>query len=246
MPPRASAPAPPPARPARPVAGPTHPSLPPSRPRVPPPPRARAAARPGQAAALRDQPVGGGGRLPRRRRARPDPALARAQGAGLHPLQPHLLRAGAPPPASRGRVGEAGRRAPGGDAALGAPAAAAAPLRCACAARRGTSLTVRRPSLPPPQSLLLVFRTNASYGRFDEARKLWGNIVNRRWVPGGTTAAWQTRGVGGGRCWARPARARPVERAPVARGRQTLPAPPPDARRSPHRPASHARRAPPR
>lgn len=28
-------------------------------------------------------------------------------------------------------------------------------------------------------SLLLVFRTNASYGRFDEARKLWGGVVNR-------------------------------------------------------------------
>lgn len=28
-------------------------------------------------------------------------------------------------------------------------------------------------------SMLMVFRTNASYGRFDEARKLWGGMVNR-------------------------------------------------------------------
>lgn len=28
-------------------------------------------------------------------------------------------------------------------------------------------------------SLLLVFRTNAAYGRWDEARKLWGNLLNR-------------------------------------------------------------------
>jgi ion channel-forming bestrophin family protein len=28
-------------------------------------------------------------------------------------------------------------------------------------------------------SLLLVFRTNSSYGRFDEARKLWGLLLNR-------------------------------------------------------------------
>jgi ion channel-forming bestrophin family protein len=28
-------------------------------------------------------------------------------------------------------------------------------------------------------SLLLVFRTNASYGRFDEARKMWGLMLNR-------------------------------------------------------------------
>lgn len=28
-------------------------------------------------------------------------------------------------------------------------------------------------------SLLLVFRTNASYGRWDESRKLWGGVVNR-------------------------------------------------------------------
>lgn len=28
-------------------------------------------------------------------------------------------------------------------------------------------------------SLLLVFRTNSSYGRFDEARKIWGGILNR-------------------------------------------------------------------
>ena len=27
--------------------------------------------------------------------------------------------------------------------------------------------------------LLLVFRTNASYGRWDEARKMWGLMVNR-------------------------------------------------------------------
>ncbi len=28
-------------------------------------------------------------------------------------------------------------------------------------------------------SLLLVFRTNASYGRWDEARKMWGGLLNR-------------------------------------------------------------------
>lgn len=28
-------------------------------------------------------------------------------------------------------------------------------------------------------SFLLVFRTNNSYSRFDEARKLWGSLVNR-------------------------------------------------------------------
>jgi ion channel-forming bestrophin family protein len=28
-------------------------------------------------------------------------------------------------------------------------------------------------------SLLLVFRTNSSYGRFDEARKMWGLLLNR-------------------------------------------------------------------
>ena len=28
-------------------------------------------------------------------------------------------------------------------------------------------------------SLLLVFRTNTSYARWDEARKLWGGVVNR-------------------------------------------------------------------
>ncbi|PRW33245.1 UPF0187 chloroplastic [Chlorella sorokiniana] len=28
-------------------------------------------------------------------------------------------------------------------------------------------------------SLLLVFRTNSSYGRWDEARKMWGQVVNR-------------------------------------------------------------------
>ena len=28
-------------------------------------------------------------------------------------------------------------------------------------------------------SLLLVFRTNSSYGRFDEARKMWGLMLNR-------------------------------------------------------------------
>ena len=28
-------------------------------------------------------------------------------------------------------------------------------------------------------SLLLVFRTNSSYGRFAEARKLWGLLLNR-------------------------------------------------------------------
>lgn len=28
-------------------------------------------------------------------------------------------------------------------------------------------------------SLLLAYRTNASYGRFDEARKFWGGVVNR-------------------------------------------------------------------
>lgn len=28
-------------------------------------------------------------------------------------------------------------------------------------------------------SLLLVFRTNSSYGRFDEARKFWGLMLNR-------------------------------------------------------------------
>ncbi len=31
----------------------------------------------------------------------------------------------------------------------------------------------------PVVALLLVFRTNASYGRFDEARKAWGSNVNR-------------------------------------------------------------------
>eukprot|EP00246_Nothoceros_aenigmaticus_P016087 TRINITY_DN7057_c0_g2_i1.p1 TRINITY_DN7057_c0_g2~~TRINITY_DN7057_c0_g2_i1.p1 ORF type:complete len:358 (+),score=27.70 TRINITY_DN7057_c0_g2_i1:169-1242(+) len=31
----------------------------------------------------------------------------------------------------------------------------------------------------PALALLLVFRTNSSYGRFDEARKLWGSNVNR-------------------------------------------------------------------
>ncbi|CAK9254413.1 unnamed protein product [Sphagnum jensenii] len=31
----------------------------------------------------------------------------------------------------------------------------------------------------PALALLLVFRTNASYGRFDEGRKAWGSIVNR-------------------------------------------------------------------
>lgn len=31
----------------------------------------------------------------------------------------------------------------------------------------------------PALALLLVFRTNASYGRFDEARKAWGSNVNR-------------------------------------------------------------------
>ena len=43
---------------------------------------------------------------------------------------------------------------------------------------------LRVPSLPfqlaaPAVALLLVFRTNASYGRFDEARKAWASIVNR-------------------------------------------------------------------
>lgn len=28
-------------------------------------------------------------------------------------------------------------------------------------------------------SLLLVFRTNASYGRWDNARKIWGAVTNR-------------------------------------------------------------------
>ena len=28
-------------------------------------------------------------------------------------------------------------------------------------------------------SLLLVFRTNSSYGRWDEARKMWGGLLNR-------------------------------------------------------------------
>ena len=28
-------------------------------------------------------------------------------------------------------------------------------------------------------SLLLVFRTNAGYGRWDEARKMWGQLINR-------------------------------------------------------------------
>ncbi|KIY92105.1 hypothetical protein MNEG_15858 [Monoraphidium neglectum] len=28
-------------------------------------------------------------------------------------------------------------------------------------------------------SLLLVFRTNSSYGRWDEARKMWGLVLNR-------------------------------------------------------------------
>jgi len=28
-------------------------------------------------------------------------------------------------------------------------------------------------------SLLLVFRTNASYARWDEARKMWGMVLNR-------------------------------------------------------------------
>jgi predicted membrane chloride channel (bestrophin family) len=31
----------------------------------------------------------------------------------------------------------------------------------------------------PALALLLVFRTNASYGRFDEARKMWGAMLNR-------------------------------------------------------------------
>ncbi|KAG1672055.1 hypothetical protein FOA52_008931 [Chlamydomonas sp. UWO 241] len=31
----------------------------------------------------------------------------------------------------------------------------------------------------PVLSLLLVFRTNASYGRWDEARKMWGLLLNR-------------------------------------------------------------------
>ncbi|CAK9203662.1 unnamed protein product [Sphagnum troendelagicum] len=31
----------------------------------------------------------------------------------------------------------------------------------------------------PALALLLVFRTTASYGRFDEGRKAWGLIVNR-------------------------------------------------------------------
>eukprot|EP00475_Leptophrys_vorax_P039160 TRINITY_DN7019_c0_g1_i5.p1 TRINITY_DN7019_c0_g1~~TRINITY_DN7019_c0_g1_i5.p1 ORF type:complete len:475 (-),score=30.21 TRINITY_DN7019_c0_g1_i5:16-1440(-) len=31
----------------------------------------------------------------------------------------------------------------------------------------------------PALSFLLVFRTNASYGRFDEARKMWGLMLNR-------------------------------------------------------------------
>ncbi|CAM6105750.1 unnamed protein product [Calypogeia fissa] len=40
------------------------------------------------------------------------------------------------------------------------------------------------PSLPfqltaPALALLLAFRTNASYGRFDEAQKAWGSNVNR-------------------------------------------------------------------
>ena len=30
-------------------------------------------------------------------------------------------------------------------------------------------------------SLLLVFRTNAAYGRWDEARKMQGMLVNRSW-----------------------------------------------------------------
>jgi hypothetical protein len=43
---------------------------------------------------------------------------------------------------------------------------------------------LRIPSLPfqlaaPAVALLLVFRTNASYARFDEARKAWAGIVNR-------------------------------------------------------------------
>ena len=33
--------------------------------------------------------------------------------------------------------------------------------------------------LSPVLALLLVFRTNASYQRFDEARKVWGSNVNR-------------------------------------------------------------------
>ncbi len=51
-------------------------------------------------------------------------------------------------------------------------------------------------------SLLLVFRTNTSYGRFDEARKLWGGCVNRSrdlarqaatWLPGTDPADVQLR-----------------------------------------------------
>lgn len=43
---------------------------------------------------------------------------------------------------------------------------------------------LRAPILPyqltaPALALLLVFRTNSSYGRFDEARKIWGSNVNR-------------------------------------------------------------------
>ncbi len=55
-----------------------------------------------------------------------------------------------------------------------APAAAPAPprsLKLASAEPQGlTSFAL---------SLLLVFRTNSSYGRFDEARKIWGGILNR-------------------------------------------------------------------
>eukprot|EP00897_Mesotaenium_endlicherianum_P005165 jgi/Mesen1/4677/ME000241S03715 len=46
------------------------------------------------------------------------------------------------------------------------------------------AIVVRMPELPfsltaPALSFLLVFRTNASYGRFDEARKMWGLMLNR-------------------------------------------------------------------
>lgn len=33
--------------------------------------------------------------------------------------------------------------------------------------------------ISPALAFLLVFRTNSSYGRFDEARKMWGGVLNR-------------------------------------------------------------------
>lgn len=82
---------------------------------------------------------------------------------------------------------------------------------------------VRRENHPPSGvitsclSFLLVFRTNNSYGRFDEARKLWGSLVNR-----GRDLTRQARGGS-------------------ARRRQRPPAPAP----APGAAADHPRAAPP-